>query len=198
MKIFNFFKKNNDDLNFDFFKKHNLEEWWLSEFTEEERDYIKSESSMLLDSRYNLDKSPAEILYLLAGYVNTKNTKGHQYLAQLILEKAAQLADDPVILFIIYSQLIRLYFEHRNDADEIRMELIELCKKQINISEEVLNLLKKNALREKISQFEHHGYQKLAILRIEDGKIGEAEEIITKAKAEGWSGSWDNIELKIT
>jgi hypothetical protein len=198
VKIFNLFKNNNDDLEFDFFKKHNLEKWWQSEFTEEEREYIKSESSMLLDSRYNFDKSPAEILYLLAGFVNTKNTKGHQYLAQLILEKSAQLADDPVILFITYSQLIKLYFERRNDAEEIRIKLIELCKKQINISEEVLSLLKKNDLREKISEFEHQGYQKLATLKFEDGNLDEAEELITKAKAEGWTGSWDKLELKLS
>ncbi|MFW6001421.1 MAG: hypothetical protein ACOCQE_03525 [Halanaerobium sp.] len=198
MKIFNIFKHNNDDLKFDFFKKHGLEKWWQSEFTADEREYIKSESSMLLDSRYNFDKSPAEILYLLAGYVNTKNTKGHQYLAQLLLEKAVQLADDPLILFIIYSQLIKLYFEHRNDAEEIRFKVIELCKKQINLSEEVLNLLKKNELSEKITEFEHEGYQKLALLNIEDGESEKAEELLTKAKAEGWTGNWDKLELKLT
>lgn len=181
-----------------FFQKHNLEEWWLSDFTVEEREYIKSESSVLLDSRYNYNKSPGETLYLLAGYVNTKNTKGHQYLAQLILDKAAQLEDDPVILFKIYSQLIKLYFEHRNDAEEMKERLIKLCKKQIEISKLVLELLnKKDNSNEKNFKLEHQGYQKLAFLNIENGELEKAEDLINKAREEGWNGSWGVLEHKL-
>jgi hypothetical protein len=198
MKIFNFFKKHNDDRKNDFFKKHNLEEWWLSEFTVEEREYIKSESSVLLDSRYNNDKKPSETLYLLAGYVNTKNTKGYQHLALSILDKAARLEDDPIILFKIYSQLIKLHFEHRNDAEEIREKLIELCKKQIEISNIIQDSLKEDEFREKFLKSEHQGYQKLAVLNIENGELEKAEELISRAKEEGWKGSWEKLELKIT
>lgn len=143
MKIFNFFKRNNDQYKNDFFQKNDLEDWWLSEFNAAEREYITSESSILLDSRYNHNKPPEETLYLLAGYLNTKNTKGHYHLALMILDKAAQLADNPIILFKIYSQLIKLYFEQRSKSEKIKLKIIELCKKQIEISKNMINLLNK-------------------------------------------------------
>ncbi len=197
MKILNFFKKNEDEFKTDFFQKNNLKEWWLSEFTVEEREYIKSESSVLLDSRYNHNKSPAETLYLLAGYVNTKNTEGHQYLAQLILDKACQLTDDPIIKFKICSQLINLHFEHRNDAEEIKLKIIKLCKEQIELSELLLNSSNRDESMERVFKLEHQGYQKLAVLNIENGEFEKAEELINKAKEEGWNGSWDKLEVKL-
>lgn len=199
MKIFGFFKKDNDDRIIDFFKKNNLEEWWLSEFTAEEREHIISESSILLDSRYNYDKSTGEVLYLLAGYINTKNTEGYQHLALLILNKAVNITDDPLILFKIYSELINLNFEHRHDAEEIKVRIIELCREQIELSASVLELLNRDDDSDKkTSILEHPGYQKLAVLKIEDGELEQAEELIKKAKEEGWQGSWEELEIKLT
>jgi hypothetical protein len=199
MTIFDFFKRNNDQYKNDFFQKNDLEDWWLSKFTNAERKYIMAESSTLLDSRYNHDKSPGKVLYLLAGYINTKNTKGYQHLAKLILDKAVQVENDPIILFKIYSQLIKLYFEQRNSSDEIKLKIIELCKKQIEISKSIINSYNnKEDLKDDFFDLEHQGYQKLAVLSIENGNLENAKKLIEEAKEEGWNGSWDKLELRLS
>ncbi len=60
------------------------------------------------------------------------------------------------------------------------------------------SLNEKEDLTDQVFNLEHLGYQKLAVLSIESGELDKAKKLIKKAKEEGWSGSWDKLESRLS
>ena len=189
MNLLNFFRKNK---NYDFIKNNDLEDWWNNNFSERERKKIISESAYLLQN--NSKKTTARTLYLLAGNVITKFYNQNPEVVIRILNKAAELSDDPMELFEIYSQLIKLYSDRENEDEKSREKIIKLCKKQIAISENVFKILRgKDHEAQKFSYPAHIGYQKLALIKFREGNEEKAVHLLKKAKKENWKGNWDQI-----
>lgn len=189
MKVFNFFRKNKEP---GFIKNNDLEDWWDNSFSEGERKRIISESANLL--KHDSKKTAARTLYLLAGNVITKFYNQNPDVVIRILNKAAELSDDPMELFEIHSQLIKLHSERENEDNKNREKIVDLCKKQIAISEDVLKILEsKNNDVQNSSYPAHVGYQKLALIKFREGNKEKAINLIKKAKKENWKGNWDQI-----
>ena len=198
MNFFKILQGNKSQSDLALFKHFGLEKWWLSSFDEGERKDIIKEGAVLFDEQEHYNKSSAKILYLLAGYVNTKNTQKYKSLALRILEKAQELSDDFLELFKIKSQLIKIYYERRNDTEEIFNKTVELCNSQINISNEVLKIYRNQAeAMKKINSLSHPGYEKLALIKAEKGEKKQALNLIKQAEKEGWSGEWEKLKDKI-
>ena len=190
MKIFNLFKRKKRSI--DFIKNNNLEEWWNNSFNEREKNRIVTESAGLLSESSN--RSTARTLYLMAGNVITKFYNQNPDVIIRILNKGAELAEDPVELFEIYSQLIKLHSERENEDGENSEQLIKLCKKQIDISEDVLKILKEQKDSGNKSGYPAHiGYQKLASIKFREGNKEKALNLINKAKRDNWKGNWDQM-----
>lgn len=196
MKLFKFLKKGKHQ-NINFIKANDLETWWNENFNESERKRIVSESANLFDDNYDSDRTAAITLYLLAGNVMTKFYNKNPDVVIRLLKKAAELSDQPIELFEIYSQLIML--QYKEDEDHKNLDkTIALCKKQIDISAEVLNSLKKGKNSdEEIDYPFHTGYQKLAEIKYQQGQKEEALNLIEEAKKDNWSGNWDHLLSKL-
>lgn len=196
MKLFKFFTKRKHQ-NINFIKANDLETWWNENFNESERKRIVSESANLFDDNYDSDRTAARTLYLLAGNVMTKFYNKNPDVVIRLLKKAAELSDQPIELFEIYSQLIML--QYKEDEDHKNLDkTIALCKKQIDISAEVLNSLKKDKNSdEEIDYPFHTGYQKLAEIKHQQGQKEEALNLIEEAKKDNWSGNWDHLLSKL-
>lgn len=197
MKILKFLKGNKSQ-NFSFIKENNLEDWWKKSFNDRERKMIISESSNLLNNDSNSDKTAARTLYLLAGNVITKFYNKNPDVIINLLQKAAELSEDPMELFEIYSQLIKLQYEKENENQKSLNKTAALCEKQIGISAEVLNRFRENNNSDKNTNYPvHPGYQKLAQIRFKQGKKEEAVKLIKQAKKENWKGNWDQLLSQI-
>lgn len=197
MKILELFKRKKDQ-NINFIKDNNLEDWWNKSFNDRERKKIISESSNLLNNNSDSDKTAARTLYLLAGNVVTKFYNKKPDVIIRLLKKAAELADDPVELFEIYSQLIKLESERENESKKSLNKTAALCKKQIDISAEVLSKLEKEKTDTKDIDYPVHvGYQKLAQIKLKQGKKEEAVNLIKQAREENWAGNWDQLLSQI-
>ncbi len=189
-------KKSHRD--FTLFKKFNLEDWWMSSFDDTERKEIAKEGAVLFHEQEHHNKSSAKMLYLLAGYVNTKNTQKYKSLALRILEKAEELSKDSLELFKIKSQLIKIYYERKNDTEELFNKTVKLCISQINLSNEVLkNYKNQPEILKSVNCLSHPGYEKLALIKAEQGERKEALNLIKQAEKQGWSGEWEKIKDKI-
>ena len=196
MRFFDFLKKNKHQ-NINFIKANNLEDWWNKNFNDRERKKIVSEGSNLLENDLNSKKTAARTLYLLAGNVMTKFYNKNPDVVIRLLKKAAELSDDPIELFEIYSQLIMLQYKEDEDQKNLN-KTIALCEKQIDISAEVLNSLKKDkSSDEEIDYPFHVGYQKLAEIKHQQGQKEEALNLIEQAKKDNWSGNWDHLLGKL-
>jgi len=187
MKLFgSIFKK--DNKNIEIFEKFGLKEWWEDSFNSSEREIIISESSIILDYQYSSEISISRTLYLLAGYVNTKNTYKHKNLTLRILEKADELSDDPLELFPIYSQMIKIYFNRRNDREEYLSKTIKFCNKQIDLADDFKKeLIKNSKYINDLKKLNNPGYGKLAIIERERGNKERAEKLIAEAEDKGWN-----------
>ena len=189
MKVLDFFRKSKE---YNFIKNNGLEDWWNNNFSERERKKIISESAYLLQN--NSKKTAARTLYLLAGNVITKFYNQNPEVVINILNKAAELSDEPMELFEIHSQLIKLYSDRENEDEKNREKIIKLCQKQIDISEDVLKILKSKDHEAQNSSYPAHiGYQKLALIRFREGNKEKAVHLLKKAKKENWKGNWDQI-----
>lgn len=196
MNFFKILQGNKSQSDLALFKHFGLEKWWLGSFDEGERKDIIKEGAVLFTEQEHYNKSSAKMLYLLAGYVNTRNTQKYKSLALRILEKAEELSKDALELFKIKSQLIKIYYERKNDTEELFNKTVELCNSQINLSEEVLEIIQNKDGNQK-NYLSHPGYEKLVVIKAEQGEKEEALNLLEQAEDEGWSGEWEKLKEKI-
>lgn len=127
MKLLEFLRgKKHQNINF--IKDNNLEDWWNKSFSDRERKMIISESSNLLNNNLNSDKTAARTLYLLAGNAVTKFYNKKPDVIIRLLKKAAELSEDSMELFEIYSQLIKL--QNENGKKKEALNLIKQAKEE--------------------------------------------------------------------
>src|SRR6056297_3668233 len=159
------FLKKNKHKNINFIKANNLGDRWNKNFNDRERKKIVSEGSNLLENDLDPNKTAARTLYLLAGNVMTKFYDKNPDVVSRLLKKAAELSNDPLELFEIYSQLIMLQYKEDENQKNLN-KTIALCEKQIEISAEVINKLKKDKNSDEEIDYPFHvGYQKLAEIK---------------------------------
>lgn len=201
--IFNFFRRNKENKiqeNINTIKKiggdigyHKLEEWWMNEFTEEERQFIRDTykpfgagEDFVIDEGEILETSASRVHFLcfaIGGYTSYDNFN----IGKKFLEKAESLIEeenDIINIHFIYHYGIELYYSNRDKIEGALDGAIEYCKKQISISEKV-----KNAYLSK-DRFlpNHRGFKQLAIIYEKQGELEKAIEVTKLALEQGWNG----------
>lgn len=184
---------------------HGLEEWWLTTFTEKERDYIesvfqpmglsvgfgtRSNSKPLTEGKINYSSgSAAGLLHSLAGWFNNPHDR---QLARKIVQKAEELAQggsDILDLHFALQQEIEIYYRDRNTDPTALKKSISACEQQIKIAQEAAKAFLKEYPGEQLPA--HAGYSQLAIILKKRGEHKRVIEICEHAKKQGWSGNWD-------
>jgi tetratricopeptide (TPR) repeat protein len=176
---------------------HNLTEWWLETFNEQERDYIVKTFQPLGGSGDALIKGEIQyssgnavsLLANLAGWF--KNVKDRQ-IGYKLLDKAEKLIDDNTNILDIhffYHNKLEFYYRFR-DIDKESLDIaIEACKKQIELAPKAILAFKKEYENEELPA--HTGYEQLAIILEKQGKYDEVVALCEQAKKQTWNGEWD-------
>lgn len=178
---------------------YGLTEWWLSVFTDKERDHIEaifhpmgsdSVTSPLTEGDISSSSQKcAGFLSALAGWFYKIEDR---YLAKKIIEKAYEEAikgPDILDLHFTLQGMIDIYYRDR-DTDPVALErAIWACREQIKIAGKA-----KEAFLEKYPWQElpsHGGYEQLRIILTKQGNFDEAIQICEQAKSQNWNGEWD-------
>lgn len=176
-----------------------LKDWWLSAFTQEERDHIEEifqpmgsePGSKPLTQREitSTSQTAAGLLQALAGWFNNPRDRE---IAKKIIAKAEELApiDGNIIdRHFTLSEKIVIYYRERDNTPDGLEKAIQACRDQISIAPEAA----KAFLGEYSSQPlpAHQGYRQLRIILEKQGKYDEAIALCKQAKEQGWADDWD-------
>ena len=174
---------------------YGFEDWWLSEFTDSERQHIQrkfeppgsvGDSPTEGEITYT-DITPLCFLRDLAGCFAKDNDR---HLGYKILKKAEDLVDDDsraLDVHFLYGDKINIYYRDRDEPEGLRKS-IEACKQQIAYSPKAAKAFRKEY---KDSLPSHRGYEQLAIILEKQQKYQSAIEICKNAEKQGWAGDWE-------
>lgn len=176
---------------------HGLSEWWLSTFSEQERDHIiktfqpmgSSGDSLIRGEIQYSSQSAVGLLSYLSVWFKKQEDRS---IAFRIIEKAEELLNETVKIFdlhFLYQHKIQLYYKHRELESDALETAIAACKHQIAIAPEA----KKAFLKEyKGSPLPAHiGFEQLSIIEEKRSNFEEAIKVSNEALQQGWSGSWE-------
>lgn len=173
-----------------------LDEWWLSAFSEEERQHIldvhqplgTGDNSLVNGSISYASQTPVGLLSALAGWLSKPQDRS---LAHRTLAKAEELATSASALdrHFLYLQEIKVYYKDRDDPAMMQAAIIA-CEKQISLGPEAAEAF----LAEYPSQplVSHTGFEQLAIIREKQGDYQGAISLSEEAQRQGWAGDWEN------
>lgn len=176
-----------------------LQDWWLTSFTEEERDHIEDvfkpmgtdpNSKPLTQGDISwTSQTAAGLLQALAGWFN--NPRDRQ-IAKKIITKAEELAPiDGNILdrHFTLSEKMVIYYRERETSSEAMENAIKACKDQIELAPEAARAFLKEYPHQPLPA--HAGYRQLRIILEKQGKFDEAISLCKQAKAQGWADDWN-------
>lgn len=190
---------------FDFFKKKpkvngiikylKLENWWLNELSDEEREIILntyspmgSADSIIEGDIYSSSQTQLHFFWGLIGWFNKPELR---HIAYKIIAKAETLISEhsePLDIHFLYSEKIEVYYKDR-DLHPDGLELaIQACEQQIENSPAAAK-----GLNDKLGGQlpSHKGYYQLAIILEKKKCYKEVISLCEKAKSQGWAGDWD-------
>lgn len=184
---------------------YELDDWWLSTFTEDERRHIAStfkplgaSPDDLIDSGEITFTTQSELSFLsnLAGWFPKRPDRS---IARRVLIKAEQLAAEPDAAILARHFFFQAKIEHYyRDREEVGcFDLaVEACRQQISIAPHTAEALK--AEYEDSILPGHKGYQQLAIILEKQARFQEAIELCTSAAQQGWAGDWSGRIARCT
>lgn len=173
-----------------------LEDWWLSTFTEDERQHIaatfqplgaSSVDSLTSGEIAHSSQSALAFLSNLAGWFSKESDRS---IARRILAKAEQLAgcDTPILdRHFLYQAMIELFYRDRQEPASLD-RAIEACKAQIYFAPDAAQAFK-NEYGDSILPA-HKGYQQLAIILEKQARFQEVIDLCAQAAQQGWGGDW--------
>lgn len=180
-----------------------LVDWWLSEFTPEERSHIEdvyhpmgSDPDKKPLTQGVFDYTSATASSALSGAASWFLGPNDRHIAKKLLEKAWELNRDSETIKIknildahfILSEMITVYYRDREDP-AMFTKAVDACRKQIALAPQA----KKEFLKEYPTQAlpSHRGYEQLIIILDKKGEAQEAIVLCNQAKEQGWDGDWD-------
>lgn len=169
-----------------------LSEWWLSEFSPDERKYIIK----TLDDRSLVEGSFSCIdctaISFLLGVANNFNNKKDRTIAYRILEKAENMIDNKTEVLdkhFLFQTKLEVYYKSRNiDSNALDMA-IKACLQQIEIASEAANAFKEEYKDCHLPR--HKGYEQLSIIREKNKDFNSAFNLAKEANKQGWDGDWE-------
>lgn len=175
-----------------------LENWWLNEFTEEEREIIRNKFKPMYQSKnFIIDRGLEKVMVRnlfnfltdLAGWFSTSDLAhiGERMLdeAERIMPKKTSILDQH---FFWHQRIKTSYVRRDTDSTAIK-RTISYCEKQIELSEKAKRAFLKDDCHTLPS---HTGYKQLAIILEKQGELEKALEITKKAEKQGWNN--DNLK----
>ena len=172
----------------------NLEDWWLNELTEEERDLIRKrdkytsfpQKETYIDEGEILSSSITKVK-LFKSLFGMFVPNDEYEIAEKVLKKGETfIGEDSDILdeHFFYLGAIDFYYSLRDEKEDALDKAIEYCKKQIDISQEAKAAFLKDEWR---ALPNHRGYKQLAIIYGKQKQYEKALEITKQAHAQGWN-----------
>ena len=192
---------------FDFFKSSpvikgnigyfGLGEWWLSEFSGQERSYIlevyqpfgSSGKSLIKENITDSSQTAIGFLSILSHWFKKEKDRT---IAYRILNKAESLITTKtniLDLHFLYNSEIEIYYKDRNQDQNALKKAIEACKKQIEIAPKAASAFRKEYKDSSLPG--HLGYRQLAIIEEKEKKFNSVIDLVKKAMAQGWDGDWE-------
>lgn len=182
-----------------YFGRLGLNDWWYSEFSRDEQDFIiekllhnlswlNGENCFTEGSDGAFDGPPASTLANFSTHFSSAKT-GH--IAIKFILKAESFITNKfslIDLHYFYSSKINIFYKSRDERPNALEIAIDACKKQIEIAPQVKVHLIKEFGREDIY---HDGFKQLRIIEEKRGNYKTAIEIAKSALEQGWAGSWD-------
>jgi len=170
-----------------------LENWWLDEFNEDERNYIKtkinnSDNSLTSGDISFTNETVIGLLGTLACWFIKPEDRN---IAHRILNKALEFSTNAPVLdvYFLYNQMIMTYYKDRN-ISEYMDKTIDACRKQIDLAPDAKKAFKKEYRNSPLPA--HRGYKQLSIILEKIGCYQEAIKLLKQADIQGWAGDWSN------
>jgi hypothetical protein len=194
---------------------HDLKDWWRSELTDDEREYLASKYEPLMagdrtqDDRRRvlvegqLPRATHTFQFLtgLAGWPDA----AHRELAKKVLKQAAHFYQSaPVIQQHFFWQcVIKTYYPDRHHRPDSLHIAVRACEEQIAMAPQVAEAMRDDE-RERAEHLKslgmdveftdslprHTGYEQLAIIREKGKGYSEAIRLSSEAMKQGWNGDW--------
>jgi len=176
---------------------HGLTDWWLSDFSKKERDYIcktfnplggNSGKNYLIKRKISsTSETPIALLSSLTSWF--EDTKDKE-IAYKLLKKGEELIDDTsdiLDVHFFFDSKIRIYYGNRNTDDTSLKETIKACEQQIKIAPKAVKAFRKEyGKKDKLPS--HTGFDRLIFLKEKEKKYDEAIKLSKIAMKQGWNG----------
>jgi hypothetical protein len=174
-----------------------LADWWMSEFSEIERDYIVKtyspiggrDSSLVKGHYLDHSQSVGQFLSLLASWFNNSNDRS---IAVRILKKAEEMIGDSTEILDVhffYQHKIEAYYKQRDTETDALAIAIDACKKQIELAPQAIKVFKSQSSDGFMPS--HTGFKQLMIIEEKNKNYSVVIELAQEAKSQGWRGDWN-------
>lgn len=185
-------------------KLYGLEDWWLRDFEEAERDRIHARYKPLGGAANALtegviscsSQSSVGFLHNLAGYFCAHEDRT---IALKILAKADELAGQASVLdrHLLCQAKIDAHYRDRKVQGELE-KAIQACQEQILLASEASLAFAEAYEGSPLPG--HKGYQQLAIIYEKQHRFDDAISLCRQAERQGWAGDWQHrirrVELR--
>ncbi len=171
-----------------------LEDWWLTAFSDEERQHIQAVfqplgscgESLTIGKISHTSQTAVRLLSALAGWFRKPDDRA---IAHRILDKAVELSRGARVLDLhfLYQQIIETYYKDR-DKPECMDKAVEACRQQIALAPSAAKAFKAEYGNSPLPS--HKGYEQLTIVMEKQGRFREALELSQQAESQGWAGGW--------
>lgn len=176
---------------------YGLEEWWLNELSEEDRQSMQerfkpfgpSTNALISGNIMSNSQSVVSFLSVLSGWFSKSEDR---HIAYKILRKAKTLLNahtDVLDIHFLYQSMIQIYYMDRASAEAIE-NAIDACRLQISIAPEVSKAFRKEYPHWPNLQL-HKGFEQLAIILEKQHRFDEAIQLCEQARTAGWAGDWE-------
>lgn len=177
-----------------YLKFFGLEDWWLSTFTREEREYIENVISPGEKGSYltkgHIDYVSSSKIELISGLASRFINEVNSGLFLKICREAESLEKLKAIeLHFHYLMKIEALYVNIDKWPDAYPLLKEACYSQITISAAAAKAFKKASPQ--CSLPSHRGFKRLAIILQNEKRYSEVVRICKKALSEQWPGDWD-------
>ena len=180
-----------------------LLQWWQSEFTVMEQDYILTVyRPMIAGSGDSNTRTPLRYIIAPDGAIGSISSLAalatwflreadlplaRRIMVQSVIRRESEAGDILDRHFTI-GHMIRVYYRDRNRDPAALHLAIEACQQQIDLAP----VAKKAFLKEYplAALPAHGGFEQLAILREKEKDYLAAIRVATEAEAQGWAGDW--------
>lgn len=186
---------------FDFFKKKpkingaiayfNLQDWWLNELTENERNLILEKAPGIIEG--NISSTSRTVVSLLTGMVGMfAKPQEVRFSGYKLIQKIESLIDSntsALDIHFLYSTKVEFSYKDRDTRENGLEYAIEACNQQIEFASKAANAFKKSYKNSPLPS--HKGYTQLAIVKEKQKDYQTVITICKKANSQGWAGDWD-------